>query len=104
MYPLFTRILWYVSSLGLVLFAGCAEDPQWHDGRHGHRRGEAQTLSCASNENAYRHCDVDGRLIKVRLRERQSVAKCDYGISWGWSSYGVWVDRGCRADFDIVVD
>ncbi len=104
MYPLHYRIPLYTSLVGLILFAGCAEDPQWHDGRHGRGRGEVQTLSCASNENAYRQCDVDGRLLMVRLRERQSVSQCEYGRSWGWSRYGVWVDKGCRADFDIVVD
>jgi hypothetical protein len=104
MHVLFPRLPAYVSLVGLILFAGCAAEPQWHDGRRDHGPGEVRTLSCASNENAYRQCDVDGRLLKVRLRERQSVSKCEYGSSWGWSRYGVWVDRGCRADFDIVVD
>lgn len=104
MYSLYPRILLPIALVALAFLAGCAADPQWHDDRHGHGRGETQTLSCASNENAYRRCDVDGRVIKVRLRERQSLSKCEYGTSWGWSRYGVWVDRGCRADFDIVVD
>ncbi|ULU24458.1 DUF3011 domain-containing protein [Dyella terrae] len=104
MYLTFSRVLFYTSLLGLILFAGCAADPQWHDGDRGHGRGETQTLSCASDSNAYRHCDVDGRLLKARLRERRSVSKCEYGSSWGWSRHGIWVDKGCRADFDVLVD
>jgi Protein of unknown function (DUF3011) len=104
MYLTFPRVLLYVSLVAPIVVAGCAADPQWHDGGRGRDRGETQTLSCASNENAYRHCDVDGRLLKVRLRERRSVSECEYGRSWGWSRHGIWVDKGCRADFDIIVD
>lgn len=99
-----SRILHYLSLVGLILFAGCAADPKWHDGDHGRDRGESRGLSCASYENAYQRCNVDGRLLKVRLRERLSVSECEYGRSWGWSRHAVWVDKGCRADFDILVD
>ncbi|GAA0905325.1 hypothetical protein GCM10009552_11570 [Rothia nasimurium] len=106
MYVTFVRVLHYLSLLGLILFAGCAADPGWrgHDPDHGRDRGESKGLSCASYENAYRRCEVDGRLLKVRLRERLSVSECEYGRSWGWSRHSVWVDKGCRADFDILVD
>lgn len=45
MYLIFPRVVFYFSLLGLVLFAGCAADPQWHDGDHRHGRGETQTVS-----------------------------------------------------------
>lgn len=96
------RFLRFVTPLCLMLLAGCADDPSWHG--HDHDHDESRSLSCASYENAYHECDVDGRLLKVRLRERRSASHCEYDRSWGWSRHAVWVDKGCRADFDIVVD
>ncbi|MEO9078848.1 MAG: DUF3011 domain-containing protein [Rhodanobacter sp.] len=60
-------------------------------------------LQCDSNKNSYQLCQVDvGRHGQVRLVNRMSDARCIEGSSWGWNRAGVWVDRGCRAQF--VVD
>src|ERR1041385_4511792 len=37
------------------------------------------------------------------VRQR-SDARCQEGYSWGRDRHGVWVDHGCRADFEIVSD
>ena len=34
------------------------------------------------------------------VRQR-SDARCQQGYSWGYDGRGIWVDRGCRADFSI---
>lgn len=60
-------------------------------------------LQCDSHGNSYQLCEVDvGRRGQVRLVKRMSDARCVEGSSWGWNRAGVWVDRGCRAQF--VVD
>ena len=60
-------------------------------------------LQCDSNQKSYQMCQVDvGRHGQVRLVQRMSDARCIEGSSWGWNRAGVWVDRGCRAQF--VVD
>jgi len=35
-------------------------------------------------------------LIRIR-----SEAPCVFGQTWGFDDRGVWVDRGCRADFAV---
>lgn len=58
-------------------------------------------IACASMEKKYRECQlpIDGR---VRLLQRRSDAPCIEGQSWGQRGDRVWVDRGCRARFEVV--
>jgi len=59
-------------------------------------------LRCDSNGGRYQMCQVDvGRNGRVRLVRRVSDARCDEGRSWGWNRAGVWVDDGCRAEFQV---
>lgn len=44
--------------------------------------------------------DLDG--MRVRLVHRRSDAPCIEGVSWGYDRRGIWVDRGCRADFVVA--
>ena len=37
----------------------------------------------------------------VRLMKQRSDSPCNQGYSWGFDRGGVWVDRGCRADFAV---
>ncbi len=58
-------------------------------------------FNCASIDTKYRECQlpVDGR---ARVVKRFSEAKCEEGRSWGQRGDRVWVDRGCRARFEVV--
>jgi hypothetical protein len=58
-------------------------------------------FTCASKDEKFRECQlpVDGR---VRLVKRKSDAPCVEGRSWGQRGDRVWVDRGCRARFEVV--
>jgi len=58
-------------------------------------------FACASKDERYRECQlpVDGR---VRLVKRKSDAPCTEGRSWGQRGDRVWVDRGCRAVFEVT--
>ena len=38
---------------------------------------------------------------EVRIVRRLSDAPCRIGYSWGYSSEGIWVDEGCRAEFAV---
>jgi hypothetical protein len=59
-------------------------------------------LQCSSNSRSYQMCQVDvGRNGRVSLVRRLSDARCVEGSSWGWNRAGVWVNRGCRAEFLI---
>ena len=53
---------------------------------------------CASND-FYRHfCAVD-TYGGVELVRQKSEAPCVFNRTYGFTREGIWVDRGCRADF-----
>jgi hypothetical protein len=87
-----------------------------HDDRYGYRNGDpryryddpygygnayARTLTCSSNDNRYNFCRIGGGARQVQIRRQLSQSQCRYNYSWGWRSDGIWVDRGCRAEFAI---
>jgi hypothetical protein len=63
-------------------------------------RSSAQTISCSSDDGHRRYCPADTR-GGVRILKQRSGSPCNQGYSWGFDRGGVWVDRGCRADFAI---
>lgn len=62
----------------------------------------AQTVVCESKDNRRRLCAValDGRTIEIA--RRISRDECMRGVGWDYDARGVWVDRGCRAEFRVV--
>lgn len=58
------------------------------------------TLSCASQNNSRQFCAADTR-GGVTLIRQTSQSPCVQNQSWGYDGRGIWVDRGCRADFRI---
>jgi hypothetical protein len=62
-----------------------------------------RTIRCDSWGHQYRYCPVntDGRVEMVKQHSRTS---CYEGESWGYDPRGVWVDRGCSADFRVGSD
>jgi hypothetical protein len=50
----------------------------------------------------HRHgCRVDTHDGVYLVRQR-SGSDCIFGRTWGFDREGIWVDRGCRADFEII--
>ena len=65
--------------------------------------GQSVRLTCESQDDRYRMCQIDvGPRGTVRLERQLSNARCIQGQTWGANRAGVWVDRGCRGQF--VVD
>jgi hypothetical protein len=59
----------------------------------------AQTVvTCLSDNGRKRYCPGDTR-GGVKLGKLRGGAPCKLNYSWGFDQPGVWVDRGCRADF-----
>lgn len=57
-------------------------------------------LTCNSDNGRYKHCDVDtSHGVKLVTTWFGSKA-CEPGYSWGFDEGGVWVDRGCNAQFN----
>jgi len=61
---------------------------------------QGMTLTCASDDMHRRYCPADTR-GGVDLLHQRSEAKCTFNRTWGYDDHGIWVDRGCRADFNI---
>jgi hypothetical protein len=59
-------------------------------------------LTCASDDGNRHYCAADTR-YGVRLVNQRSGSPCKQGYSWGYDRRGIWVDRGCRADFIVRV-
>src|ERR1700744_1450115 len=55
-------------------------------------------ITCSSNNGKRNYCPVDTSR-GVRLTNQRSGSPCVQGQTWGWDNRGIWVDRGCRADF-----
>ena len=84
------------------------EGPGGWDGRDDRddRRGDRDrpapvVLTCSSNHGERVYCDADTR-GEVRLSKQISGTPCIEGSTWGADRRGIWVDRGCRAEFTIV--
>ena len=62
------------------------------------RRGPL--LRCESRANRIEHCKADTRK-GVRLVRKFSVSECAENLDWGHDETGIWVARGCRAEFSV---
>jgi Protein of unknown function (DUF3011) len=65
--------------------------------------GGGMRFDCASDGYKYRECQlpVDGRARLVR-QYSDDKGPCREGYSWGQRGDRLWVDRGCRAQFEVV--
>jgi hypothetical protein len=70
----------------------------------GDARGEGvgETITCASDDGRRKVCPADIS-NGVQLVRQRSDAKCKEGSSWGHDTRGIWVDKGCQADFVVGV-
>jgi len=58
-------------------------------------------VTCSSNNGQRVYCNADTR-GGVRLVRQISGSSCQQDSTWGYDSRGIWVDRGCRAEFEIA--
>jgi hypothetical protein len=57
------------------------------------------TILCSSDNGQRRYCRADTRR-GVRLIRQVRGLGCR-PATWGYDARGVWVDRGCQAEFDL---
>jgi len=60
----------------------------------------ARTVRCESPSYRYHYCSVR-TYGDVHLERELSFRSCQHGRGWGYDQRGIWVDRGCRADFEV---
>ena len=73
----------------------------WNQGGGGNQGGNVSTLTCSSDDMRMHFCPIPNR-GQVRMVRQRSDAQCVEGQTWGVRGGQVWVDRGCRADFEVV--
>ncbi len=71
---------------------------QGNYGNDGYGGGYGRTIRCDSNDNRTKRCAMDTR-GGVQLIRQVSKTQCRQGYNWGYDRSGVWVSRGCRAEF-----
>ncbi|MGW8194705.1 MAG: DUF3011 domain-containing protein [Desulforhopalus sp.] len=59
-----------------------------------------EIVHCKSNDFKYRYCRV-ATGNHVSLDRQLSTTRCRYGKNWGYDRHGIWVDRGCEANFRV---
>jgi hypothetical protein len=62
--------------------------------------GGGQVISCDSNDQRLRRCNVSIRR-DARLVRQTSRTACVEGRTWGFDRDGVWVNGGCRGQFEV---
>lgn len=85
-----------VAGLTLVLFAGA--QAQDRDFRDAGPRPDDRSFSCQSTDGQRQFCRA-GDPRDIRMSRQLGDVSCIEGQTWGRQEDGVWVDRGCRAEF-----
>jgi len=79
--------IFYIVGAALFFFS----QPLLADSRH---------ITCNSRDSEYNYCRVHTE-DQVILSRQLSSSDCIEGQTWGYDRHGVWVDRGCRAEFTV---
>ena len=95
---------WGWNDQGVWVSGGCRAEFRSRGGGGGGRNDRApmpgvQSIRCESVDGRQRHCPIDTR-GGVRLVRQLSRTACIEDRNWGHDRRGVWVQDGCRADFE----
>ena len=64
-------------------------------------QGQGGQIFCSSSGNRS-FCDAHTRGGVLLRRELRNSQQCVEGATWGYDNRGIWVDRGCRAEFELT--
>ena len=73
--------------------------PGYGPNRPGYGNGAPYIVTCSSDNGRRQYCAAN-TARGVRM-VRQYNNACRQNGAWGFDSRGIWVDRGCRADFEV---
>jgi hypothetical protein len=96
---------WGYDEEGIWVDKGCDGEftlGRGESGRDAGGEGGGGTITCASDDGRRKVCPADTS-NGVQLVRQRSDAKCKEGASWGRDTRGIWVDKGCEADFVVGV-
>jgi hypothetical protein len=70
----------------------------------GHAAAATGFINCDSIGYRYQYCAVDTQGRVAMIRENSTGNLCRQGRGWGYDNGGIWVDKGCRAQFSYGRD
>ena len=95
---------WGTDAEGLWVARGCRADFGREGGPEETPAAGTDTrvrlLRCESQGHALERCPIE-IAGSVRLTRQLSRMDCELGESWGYDDKGVWVARGCGAEFEV---
>lgn len=101
---------WGYDRRGIWVSEGCAADfeiggrgygrPQHDDRRRRSEHSGGRRIVCESRDYRYNYCPIAVDR-DVDLVYQSSKSECRFERSWGFDRGGVWVDRGCSAEFVV---
>jgi hypothetical protein len=62
-----------------------------------------KNVHCASNQYQYNTCYAGGQIERANILSQTSSSPCQYGRTWGYGGNRIWVDRGCKATFQVSI-
>jgi hypothetical protein len=102
--PCIPNRTWGYDARGVWVTDGCRAEFTTGTGAYlpgyGSGYGAGPVVRCESIDGRWRHCFAPIRRGVQVLRTISGMA-CIRGQSWGWDRDGIWVDHGCRADFQV---
>ncbi len=100
--------IWVDRGCRAEFLVGAASGPGRGPGYNAPGRGpdrydnnQVQRLTCSSDDGRRHYCNADTRGGRVTMVRQRSGSQCVQGRTWGYDQRGIWVDRGCRADFEV---
>ena len=91
---------WNYDRRGIWVDKGCRADFFLGGGSGGAGGPGGTNVSCSSDNGGRNYCPVNTG-NGVQLVNQRSGSPCVQGQTWGFDARGIWVDRGCRADFQV---
>ena len=95
---------WGYNRRGVWVTGGCRGIFQVNPNSDASTYGAPQIIRCESVQaNSYgrKYCPADTR-GGVRFSRQIGSSQCTQGSTWGYDNGGVWVDNGCRAEFELA--
>jgi hypothetical protein len=94
---------WGYDEEGIWVDKGCAGEFAAGSPEKGDEEpASGQTVVCTSENGARKYCPAETR-GNVQLVKESGDALCVQGTSWGFDTHGVWVNKGCKAEFVVGV-
>ncbi len=62
---------------------------------------KSQTVNCSSDDGRRDYCGLNVKHARVRLLRQTGGEPCMEGTTWGYDGSDIWVDRGCRGEFQV---